>query len=51
MILKIYEKDDIKNINYLEIDDYLLNHDSESVYEDHSIYILHYPSGRETKVS
>ena len=51
MILKIYEKDDIKNINYLEIDDYLLNHDSESVYEDHSIFILHYPSGRETKVS
>ena len=51
MILKIYEKDDIKNINYLEIDDHLLNHDSESVYEDHSIYTLHYPSGRETKVS
>ena len=24
MILRIYEKDELKNINYLEIDDYLL---------------------------
>ena len=51
MILEIYERDDIKNINYLEIDDYLLTTHSELVYEDSSIYILHYPSGKEIKVS
>ena len=51
MIIEIYERDDIKNINYLELDDYLLKTDSEYSYEDSSIYILHYPSGREIKVS
>ena len=51
MILEIFEKDDLKDINYLEIDDYLLTKNSELSYEDSSIYILHYPSGREIKVS
>ena len=51
MILKLYENDDIKNINYLEIDDCLLNHNSELAYEDSSIYLLHYPFGKEIKVS
>ena len=51
MIIEIYERDDIKNINYLELDDYLLNTNSEYSYEDSSIYIIHYPSGGEIKVS
>ena len=52
MIMKIdEEKDKIKNINYLEFDDCLLNLNSELAYEDTSIYILHYPSGNEIKVS
>ena len=51
MILKIFEKDELKNINYLEIDDYLLTKNSELSYEDSSIYILHYPSASDVKVS
>ena len=52
MIMKIdEEKDKIKNINYLEFDDCLLNLNSELAYEDTSIYILHFPSGNEIKVS
>ena len=52
MIIRLNEKiDDLKNINYLEIDDYLLNHNSELAYEDTSIYILHYPMGKEITVS
>ena len=51
MILEIFEKDDLKDINYLEIDDYLLTKNSELSYEDSSIYILHYPSASDVKVS
>ena len=52
MIMKIdEERDEIKNINYLEFDDSLLNNNSELVYEDTSIYILHCPIGNEIKVS
>jgi len=52
MILRIYEKDDdLNTVNYLEIDDYLLNKNSELSYEDSSIYILHYPSASDVKVS
>ena len=51
MILKIYDYDDFPNINYLEIDDNLLSHNSESAYEDTTIYILHYPMSKEINVS
>ena len=51
MIIGLNEKDNLKNINYLEIDDYLLDDNSELVYEDKSIYILHYPMGKEITVS
>ena len=51
MILKIYDNDDIQNINYLEIDNNLFKRNSELEYEDRSIYILHYPMGNEVKVS
>ena len=51
MIIELNKRDDLKNINYLEIDDYLLNDNSESAYVNKSIYILHYPMGREITVS
>ena len=52
MILKIYENDEFQNINYLNIDDNLFKRNSELIYEDRSIYILHYPNGNEeVKVS
>ena len=51
MILKIYPYDDIQNINYLELDDNLLSNKSELIYEDTSIYILHFPMSKEINVS
>ena len=51
MIIKLDQKDEINGIKFLEIDDSLLNHNSELAYEDKSIYILHYPFGNEVKVS
>ena len=49
MIIKI-EKE--KNIyNYLELDEQLFNNNSEKLYEDKSIYILHYPNNDITSVS
>ena len=49
MILNIYDRDNIKNINYLELDDYLLTSNSFDRYE--SIYMLHYPSRPNITVS
>ena len=51
MVIKLNENDDLKDIYYLEIDEHLLNKNSESAYGDKSIYILHYPMGREITVS
>ena len=55
MIINLDKEDDISDIDCLEIDDYLLNHllnhNSEIVYDDSSIYILHYPLGKEVSVS
>ena len=51
MIIKLDKKDEIDDIQFLEIDDSLLNHNSEYAYEDKSIYILHYPFGSEIRVS
>ena len=51
MILKVNDNDDIQNINYLELDSNLFKRNSELEYEDSSIYILHYPMGKEIKVS
>jgi len=51
MIIKLDKDDEINDIQFLEIDDSLLNHNSELAYEDKSIYIIHYPFGNEIKVS
>ena len=51
MIIKLDKKDEIDDIQFLEIDDSLLNHNSQFAYEDKSIYILHYPFGSEIRVS
>ena len=51
MIIKLDEGDPTDGIEYLEIDDSLLQYNSELLYEDNSIYILHYLLGKEIKVS
>ena len=51
MILKLDKTDEIDDIQFLEIDDSLLKHNSELAYEDKSIYLLHYPFGSEIRVS
>ena len=51
MIIKLDKTDEIDDIQFLEIDDSLLKHNSELAYEDKSIYILHYPFGSEIRVS
>ena len=48
MIIKL-EKEN--NYNYLELDDSLFNNNSEQLYEEKSIYILHYPNGDKMSVS
>ena len=49
MIIKLEEKKDI--YQYLELDDNLFKEDSEQLYEDKSIYLLHYPMGYKISVS
>ena len=49
MIIKLEEEKDI--CNYLELDESLFKDNSEKIYEDKSIYILHYPSGDKLSVS
>ena len=51
VIIKLGKEDDVEDIDYLEIDDNLLNTNSEYAYNDSSIYILHYPLGKEVLVS
>ena len=51
VIIKLGKEDDVEDIDYLEIDDNLLNTNSEYAYNDNSIYILHYPLGKEVIVS
>ena len=49
MIIKLEEE---KNIyQYLELYDNLFKDNSEKLYEDKSIYILHYPNGNKISVS
>ena len=49
MIIKL--KDDNNKFNYLELDNNLFNENSEYLYENKSIYILHYPNGENISVS
>ena len=51
VIIKLGKEDDVEDIDYLEIDDNLLNTNSEYAYNDSSIYVLHYPLGKEVIVS
>ena len=51
MIIRLDKGVEIEDIQFLEIDDSLLKHDSEFAYEEDSIYILHYPFGNEIRVS
>ena len=51
VIIKLGKEDDVEDIDYLEIDDNLLNTNSEYAYNDSSIYVLHYPLGKEAIVS
>ena len=44
MIIKLNEEKDI--YHYLKLDEHLFDEDSEYIYEDKSIYILHYPMGK-----
>ena len=44
MIIKLEEEKYI--YDYLEIDDHLFDEKKEKIYEDKSIYILHYPMGK-----
>ena len=48
-LIEINEKDKIEE--YLELDDNLFKEGAEIIYVDKSIYILHYPDGKEAKVS
>ena len=49
MIIKINEEN--AKFNYLELDNNLFNANSEYLYENKSIYILHYPNGENISVS
>ena len=48
-IIELKEEDKIKD--YLELDDNLFQDNSDIIYEDKSIYILHYPNGKNACVS
>ena len=50
MIIKLNESQNQIN-NYLEIDKHIFSNESEKTYENESIYILHYPSGRQPSIS
>ena len=49
MMIKI--KEEKTKFNYLELDNNLLKENSEDLYENKSIYILHYPNGENICVS
>ena len=48
-LIELNEKDKIKE--YLELDDNLFQDNAGGIYKNKSIYILHYPDGKEAKVS
>jgi len=49
MIIKL--KDENNKYNYLELDEHLFDEDSEDIYKNKSIYILHYPNDNKVHVS
>ena len=49
MIIKLQEEKEI--YKYLELDELLFEKDSDKLYEEKSIYILHYPNGEKSSVS
>ena len=49
MIIKVEEEKDI--YHYLDLDEHLFDKEAEEIYEDKSIYILHYPNGDKINVS
>ena len=52
IIIKLKEGQEyMKNINYLDLDDYLFNKNSLKGYKSNSIYILHYPNSQNAAVS
>ena len=50
IIMKLKDEEDNEN-NYLELDESIFDNDSEKIYENESIYILHYPKGDKACVS
>ena len=48
-MIKLYETDEINN--YLELDPNLFNENSDSIYKDNHIYILHFPKEGNISVS
>ena len=51
-IIEIKDKDNLNEINYLELDNNLLIENSESIYStENSIYIIQYPNFKEAAVS
>ena len=49
MIIKL--KDENNKYNYLDLDEHLFDEDSEDIYKNKSIYILHYPNDDKVHVS
>ena len=49
MIIRLEKEKDI--YRYLELDGHLFDNNSEDIYEDKSIYIIHYPNGHKVQVS
>ena len=50
MIIRVKENEDEIN-NFLEIDQNIFKYNSENLYKEDSIYILHYPNGDKASVS
>ena len=51
MIIDLREEENKDKCRFLELDDALFNKNSEYIYKDKSIYILHYPNGHQASVS
>ena len=49
MIIKL--KDENNKYNYLDLDEHLFDEDSEDIYKNKSIYIIHYPNDDKVHVS
>ena len=50
-LIELNDNDNINNDHFLELDNNLFNEDSEALYEDISIYALHFPNGDKASVS